>query len=171
MPTGARREFRSTSPRSRYLTIKRTQRASRRCSRAKSISCRTCRCRTSSGWRSTPNLEVNYGPENRTIFFGMDVASPELATSDVKGKNPFADKRVRQAMNMAIDRAAIQRVVMRGQSVPAGIDRAAVRQRLHQGARQSRPRSMSPRPRRCWRMPATRTASGHAALPQRPLHQ
>jgi peptide/nickel transport system substrate-binding protein len=39
----------------------------------------------------------------------------------VKGKNPFADKRVRQAMNMAIDRGAIKRVVMRGQSVPAGI--------------------------------------------------
>ena len=51
----------------------------------------------------------------------MDVGSPELKTSDVKGKNPFADKRVRQAINMAIDREAIQRVVMRGQSVPAGV--------------------------------------------------
>src|SRR5262245_40602735 len=69
----------------------------------------------------TPNLKVNFGPENRTIFFGMDVASPELKTSDVKGKNPFADKRVRQAINMAIDREAIKRAVMRGQSVPAGI--------------------------------------------------
>ena len=51
----------------------------------------------------------------------MDVASPELATANVKGKNPFADKRVRQAMNMSIDREAIKRVIMRGQSVPAGI--------------------------------------------------
>jgi peptide/nickel transport system substrate-binding protein len=67
------------------------------------------------------NLRVTYGPENRTIFLGMDVTSPELALSNVKGKNPFADKRVRQAMNMAIDREAIKRVVMRGQSVPAGI--------------------------------------------------
>jgi peptide/nickel transport system substrate-binding protein len=50
----------------------------------------------------------------------MDVASPELKGSDVKGKNPFADKRVRHAMNMALNRAAIQRVVMRGQSVPTG---------------------------------------------------
>ena len=66
-------------------------------------------------------LRVNYGPENRTIFLGMDVSSPELATANVKGKNPFADKRVRQAMNMSIDREAIKRVVMRGQSVPAGI--------------------------------------------------
>jgi peptide/nickel transport system substrate-binding protein len=69
----------------------------------------------------TPNLKVNLGPENRTIFFGMDVTSPELKTSSVKGKNPFADKRVRQAMSMAIDRQAIKRAVMRGQSVPAGI--------------------------------------------------
>ena len=50
----------------------------------------------------------------------MDVKSPELKTSDVKGKNPFADVRVRKAMSMAIDRNAIQRAVMRGQSVPAG---------------------------------------------------
>jgi peptide/nickel transport system substrate-binding protein len=71
--------------------------------------------------QKTPNLKVNFGPENRTIFFGLDVASPELKTSNVKGKNPFADKRVRQAINMAIDREAIKRAVMRGQSVPAGV--------------------------------------------------
>ena len=69
----------------------------------------------------TANIKVNLGPENRTIFFGMDVASPELQTSNIKGKNPFADKRVRQAINMAIDREAIKRAVMRGQSVPAGV--------------------------------------------------
>src|SRR5262249_29534774 len=34
--------------------------------------------------------------------------------------NPFADIRVRQAINNIINRPAIQRVVMRGQSVPAG---------------------------------------------------
>jgi peptide/nickel transport system substrate-binding protein len=33
----------------------------------------------------------------------------ELKGDDVKGKNPFADKRVRQAMNIAIDREAIQK--------------------------------------------------------------
>jgi peptide/nickel transport system substrate-binding protein len=69
----------------------------------------------------TPNLKVNFGPENRSIFFGMDVASPELKSSDIKGRNPFADKRVRKAMNMAIDREAIKRAVMRGQSIPAGM--------------------------------------------------
>jgi peptide/nickel transport system substrate-binding protein len=49
------------------------------------------------------------------------VGSPELKYSSVKGKNPFADKRVRQALNMSIDRTAIQRNIMRGLSVPAGI--------------------------------------------------
>ena len=71
--------------------------------------------------RGTQNTRVNVGPENRSIFFGMDVGSKELRSSDVKGKNPFADRRVRQAMNMAINREAIQRVVMRGQSAPSGV--------------------------------------------------
>ncbi|MFN3987625.1 MAG: ABC transporter substrate-binding protein [Rhodocyclaceae bacterium] len=66
-------------------------------------------------------LVVRDGPENRTIFLGMEVGLPELRTSDVKGKNPFADKRVREAMNMAVNRDAIRQVVMRGQSVPAGM--------------------------------------------------
>ena len=70
--------------------------------------------------KGSPSLRVTEGPENRTIFFGFDVGSPELSSSDVKGKNPFADVRVRQAVNGAINRTAIQRVVMRGQAVPAG---------------------------------------------------
>ena len=69
----------------------------------------------------TPNLRVTFGPENRSIFFGMDVTSPQLKSSNVKGRNPFADKRVRKAMNMTIDREAIKRAVMRGQSIPAGM--------------------------------------------------
>lgn len=71
--------------------------------------------------KTQPKLRVNSGAENRTIFFGMDVASADLKGDDVQGKNPFADKRVRQAMNMAINRPAIQRVVMRGESVPTGV--------------------------------------------------
>jgi peptide/nickel transport system substrate-binding protein len=70
--------------------------------------------------KSAPKVTVTVGPENRTIFLGMDVGSKELRSSDVKGKNPFADQRVRQAMNMTVNREAIQRVVMRTQSVPAG---------------------------------------------------
>jgi peptide/nickel transport system substrate-binding protein len=68
-----------------------------------------------------PKLKVAVGPENRSIFLGMNVGDTELKTSDVKGRNPFADKKVRQAMNMIINRATIQRVTMRGQSLPTGI--------------------------------------------------
>ncbi len=69
---------------------------------------------------STKGLRVNVGPENRTIFLGLNIGDPELKFSDIKGKNPFADLKVRQAMNMAIDREAIRKVVMADQSIPGG---------------------------------------------------
>jgi len=68
-----------------------------------------------------PKLKVLEGAENRTIFIGMDQFSNELKYSDVKGKNPFKDIRVRKAMNLAVDREAIKRVTMRGLSIPAAI--------------------------------------------------
>ncbi len=71
--------------------------------------------------RADNRLKVVDGPEVRTIYLAPDVGSPELKYSDVKGKNPFADKRVRQAMSLAIDRDAIQRNIMRGMSIPAAI--------------------------------------------------
>ena len=71
--------------------------------------------------KSAAGIRVTTGPENRGIFLGFDIGSPELRTSNIKGKNPFADKRVRQAFNMVINRETIRRVVMRGQSVPAGM--------------------------------------------------
>jgi peptide/nickel transport system substrate-binding protein len=71
--------------------------------------------------RKDPKLKVLDGHEVRTIFIGMDQHNDELKYSDVKGKNPFKDVRVRQALNMAVDREAIRRVVMRGLSIPAGI--------------------------------------------------
>jgi peptide/nickel transport system substrate-binding protein len=71
--------------------------------------------------KADSKLKVLEGSEVRTIFFAPDVGSPELKYSNVKGKNPFADKRVRQAMSIAIDREAIRRNIMRGLSVPAGL--------------------------------------------------
>ncbi|MDP1901278.1 MAG: ABC transporter substrate-binding protein [Rubrivivax sp.] len=71
--------------------------------------------------RTDSKLKVLDGPEVRTIFFAPDIGSPELKYSNIKGKNPFADKRVRQALSMAIDREAIQRNIMRGLSIPAGL--------------------------------------------------
>lgn len=71
--------------------------------------------------KQNPKLKILQTPQIRAIFYGLDVGRNELRTSDVKGKNPFADKRVRQAIQMAIDTQAIKRVVMRGYSAPAGI--------------------------------------------------
>ena len=71
--------------------------------------------------RSDAKLKIVDGPEVRTIFLAPDIGSPELKYSNVKGKNPFADKRVRQALSMAIDREAIKRNIMRGLSIPAGV--------------------------------------------------
>ena len=50
-----------------------------------------------------PDLKVLHGMEARTIFLGMDQKRDELLFSSVKGKNPFKDKRVRQAFYQAID--------------------------------------------------------------------
>ena len=70
--------------------------------------------------RSTANLKVMDGVENRTIFFGMDQFRDELPGSNIKGKNPLKDQRVRLALYQAIDIAAINRVTMRGLSQPTG---------------------------------------------------
>ncbi len=71
--------------------------------------------------RQNPNLKILDGPEVRTIFIGMDQHSDELAYTNIKGKNPFKDVRVRQALNLAIDRQVLQRTIMRGLSIPAAI--------------------------------------------------
>ena len=71
--------------------------------------------------RGDKKLKVVDGPEVRTIFLAPDLGSNELKYSSVKGKNPFKDKRVRQALSMAIDREAIRRSTMSGLSIPAGM--------------------------------------------------
>lgn len=71
--------------------------------------------------RQDPKLKVVDGPEVRTIFIALDQGSDELKYSNVKGKNPFKDKRVREALSVAIDREAIKRNIMRGLSIPAAI--------------------------------------------------
>jgi hypothetical protein len=79
---------------------------------------------------ASPTARVISGPELRTIFLGMDQKRDELLYSSVKGKNPFKDKRVRQAFYQAIDIVGIQRTVMRGASRPTGADGRPRHQRL-----------------------------------------
>ena len=66
-------------------------------------------------------IRILEGNENRTIFFGMDQWRDELQYSNVKGKNPFKDKRVREAFQLAIDVNAIKTTVMRGLSYPTAV--------------------------------------------------
>jgi peptide/nickel transport system substrate-binding protein len=66
-------------------------------------------------------LRINEGPENRSIFLALNVGAAELKSSNIKGKNPFSDLKVRQAVELAIDRDAIKRSVMRGLSIPTGM--------------------------------------------------
>jgi peptide/nickel transport system substrate-binding protein len=70
--------------------------------------------------RNTPGVKVVDGPENRIIFIGMDQGRDELLYSSVKGKNPFKDQRVRQALYQAVDEESIKTKLMRGQAAPTG---------------------------------------------------
>ncbi|PWS37307.1 ABC transporter substrate-binding protein [Falsiroseomonas bella] len=70
--------------------------------------------------RNAGNIRVLEGPEVRTIFLAMDVNRDELLYSDVRGRNPLKDLRVRQALYHAIDIQAIHRTTMRGQSIVTG---------------------------------------------------
>ena len=67
-------------------------------------------------------IKVYEGRENRVIMLQFDQARDELLYSNVKGKNPFKDKRVRQAFYQAIDVNAIQKTVMRGLAVPTAVN-------------------------------------------------
>ena len=96
-------------------------RASPPCSRAKSTSSSRFRSRISRGSIPAPNAQVLKGPELRTIFLGMDQVRDELLYSNIKGKNPFKDVKVREAFYKAIDIELIKTRVMRGLSTPSAL--------------------------------------------------
>ncbi len=70
--------------------------------------------------RANPNLKVMEMVENRTVYLAMDQFRDELVGSNIKGKNPLKDVRVRKALYQAIDSATLHRVTMRGMSKPTG---------------------------------------------------
>ena len=70
--------------------------------------------------RNTAGTKVIDGPENRIVFISMDQARDELLYSNVKGKNPFKDIRVRKALYDAIDIETIKTKLMRNQAYPTG---------------------------------------------------
>ena len=67
--------------------------------------------------RENKDLKIVEGNENRTIFVNFDQSRDELIYGS-KGKNPFKDLRVRQAMLLTIDVPTIHKQVMRGLSLP-----------------------------------------------------
>lgn len=67
---------------------------------------------------AAPGLRLIQHPELRTIYLGFDLTRDELPSSDVKGKNPFKDVRVRQAFSLAIDEDLIASKVMLGLAHP-----------------------------------------------------
>lgn len=70
--------------------------------------------------RTEPGLKVVEGIEWRVIHLGFDQFRDELLYSNVKGRNPFKDKRVRLAFYQAIDVETLRTKVMRGSAELAG---------------------------------------------------
>jgi peptide/nickel transport system substrate-binding protein len=68
--------------------------------------------------QSAQNLKLLSGTELRTISFGFDQSRDELTDSNVKGKNPFKDVRVREAFYRAVDPSVIHSRIMRGFGQP-----------------------------------------------------
>jgi peptide/nickel transport system substrate-binding protein len=69
--------------------------------------------------RRTAGVKIIDGPENRVIFIGMDQYRDELLYGS-KGRNPFKDRRVRQALYQAVDIETLKSKLMSGLAVPTG---------------------------------------------------
>jgi peptide/nickel transport system substrate-binding protein len=52
---------------------------------------------------ATRGLKIQKSESTLTVYLGFDQTSPELGSSNVRGRNPFADRRVRQAFYQGID--------------------------------------------------------------------
>jgi peptide/nickel transport system substrate-binding protein len=70
--------------------------------------------------KSVPDIKIVQGLEARVQYLVFDTHRDELLYSNIKGKNPFKDVRVRQAIAHAIDVQAIKTKVMRNLSLPIG---------------------------------------------------
>jgi peptide/nickel transport system substrate-binding protein len=68
--------------------------------------------------QANPDIKIEKVDEFRTIFFGFDLKNDAPKYVDAGGRNPFKDIRVRQAINLAVDRDAVVRTVMRGLASP-----------------------------------------------------
>jgi peptide/nickel transport system substrate-binding protein len=71
--------------------------------------------------KSNPAFKVVEGLSNRVIYLHFNyVDEPAPGVGETGGKNPFRDRRVREAISKAIDRDAIVARIMGGVAVAAG---------------------------------------------------
>jgi peptide/nickel transport system substrate-binding protein len=70
--------------------------------------------------KADKSLKVSEVDDIGTQYFAFDQHSAELAGSDVKGRNPFKDVRVRRAVQLAVDTDLIVKQVLRGEGTVTG---------------------------------------------------
>jgi len=71
--------------------------------------------------RKDARIAVAEAASNRVIFVALDQAGePSPGIPDTDGKNPLKDKRVREALSLALDRKGIVDTAMGGVAEPAG---------------------------------------------------
>lgn len=67
-----------------------------------------------------PSVQVMRKPQARVLFISMNQRHDTLPHSSIREKNPLKDKRVRQAISLAIDTQAINQSIMGGWAKPTG---------------------------------------------------
>jgi peptide/nickel transport system substrate-binding protein len=71
--------------------------------------------------KNDPKINLVRAVSNRVIYIQLDQhGEPSVGIPDTKGKNPLLDKRVREALSLAIDRKGIDDKIMEGVAMPAG---------------------------------------------------
>ncbi|HEY2863288.1 MAG TPA: ABC transporter substrate-binding protein [Casimicrobiaceae bacterium] len=71
--------------------------------------------------KSERRFKLAQVPDIGMQYIGFDQSRGELEFSDIKGRNPFKDLRVRRAVYQAIDIDAIVSKVLRGQAIATGV--------------------------------------------------
>jgi peptide/nickel transport system substrate-binding protein len=69
----------------------------------------------------TDGLKLARAPLFNVHRLGFNHSGAELRSSDIKGRNPFRDRRVRQAVYQAIDIQTLVQEVHRGLAIPVGM--------------------------------------------------
>ena len=70
--------------------------------------------------KADKSLKVSQADDIGTQYYALNQYSAELPGSDVKGRNPFKDLRVRRAVQLAVDTDLIVRQVLRGEGTVTG---------------------------------------------------